>query len=73
MKGAVHEVDEAFGYFDSYHSFQFISRIIFTVFDNGADIFVGILIREPVKKMWKIPHLGGGVWTRAFSTFQKKN
>ena len=48
MKGAVHEVDEAFGYFDSYHSFQFISRIIFTVlvFDNGADIFVGILIME---------------------------
>ena len=46
MKGAVHEVDEAFGYFDGHHSFQFISRIIFTVFDNGADIFVGILIME---------------------------
>ena len=30
------------------------------------------LLREPVKKkMWKIPHLGGGP-ARAFSTFKKK-
>ena len=61
----------------SYPQYQNQLKLIIVICDSvnmNLVLYPRMFLGNPSKKkkLWKIPHLGGGVRTRAFSTFKKK-